>query len=73
MFGSYVITPQVWRTSVIKARTVNSAASAQWRAQANEVALIDTRLAARMRDVADALANLAFLCGDIVRQDGEPT
>ena len=41
-----------------------------WRTAADNLSAIDLRLAARCRDVADALAAYAQLCADIVRSEG---
>lgn len=41
-----------------------------WRNAADNIALLDLKLAARCRDVADALSAYAQLCQDIIRSEG---
>lgn len=68
MFG-YIPTGWDTRNSIVNNGDSYKSLGAQWHADANQVVQVSPRLAARVRDVARALEDLAFLCAQMRRDD----
>ncbi len=59
------------RTVIENAREYANHAK-DWHQTADQIAAYDSRLAARVRDVADSLSNLSRLCFDIQKTEPKP-
>lgn len=61
------INPFAWRKAVVKTRAELKTNADGWIRNADAIASIDPRMAARCRDLAHAQMDLSFYCGELVR------
>jgi hypothetical protein len=71
-FGYAEPTGEERRKSLVAQRETWATNASDWWKLADKIADYDPRLAARCRDIANALSACATLCGDIARSEGLP-
>jgi hypothetical protein len=62
--------PAVERKRFVSAATYEREDAKTWHERADRISSVDTRMAARMRDIARALDDYVTLCNDIRKTEG---